>query len=156
MFFQILNFCRWTSVQVPHTGVRSRLHPAVQPTATPPKPRVSDWAVEEPTVPLQHLWKGVCHRKQSEDPHGQGEQRGWWEGWRGVGASQNCPKCRVVPSLKFNLNDNQTFVCFHVCFICCWTWKIWPEQRIPIIDKTFRVSAKTGPSLQTNLYTGIT
>ena len=76
MFFVEFNFfCRWTSVQVPHTGVRSRLHPAVQPTATPPKPRVPDWAVEEPTFPLQHLWKGIRHREQSEDPHGQGEQR---------------------------------------------------------------------------------
>lgn len=128
--------------------------PTYSNTSETTSPRLSGWRTDRSTAtsverdsPQRAVW-GPTRARWAE-------RWWWWWGW-GDGASQNCPKCCVVPSLKFNLNDNQTFVCFHVCFICCWTWKIWPEQRIPIIDKTFRVSAKTGPSLQTNLYTGIT
>ena len=65
--------CRRASVQVPHPRVWSGLHPVVQPSTTPSKPRVSDRATEKPAVPLQHLWKGICHGEQSADSHWQGE-----------------------------------------------------------------------------------
>ena len=58
---------------MPHPRVWPRVHPAVQPAAAPQEPRVADREAQEQTLPLQHLWQRVRHRKQSQDAHGQGE-----------------------------------------------------------------------------------
>lgn len=64
---------RWTTVQVPFTGLRAGLHPTVEFAATPEESRRSGGAGEEPAVPLQHLRQGFRHGVQPPYPHVEGQ-----------------------------------------------------------------------------------
>lgn len=64
---------RWTTVQVPFTGLRAGLHPTVEFAATPEESRRSGGAGEEPAVPLQHLRQGLRHGVQPPYPHVEGQ-----------------------------------------------------------------------------------
>lgn len=64
---------RWKTLPLPLGGVRTGLHPALQPAAAPEEPRRSGGAGQEQAVPLHHLRQGVRHRVQSEDAHYEGK-----------------------------------------------------------------------------------
>lgn len=64
---------RWTTVQVPFTGLRAGLHPTVEFAATPEESRRSGGAGEEPAVPLQHLRQGLRHGVQPPYSHVEGQ-----------------------------------------------------------------------------------
>ena len=65
------------------------LHPAVQPAATPPEPRVPDREVEKQALPLQHLRQGVRYREQPQDSHWQGQYRGRGQEFRDCSKGEN-------------------------------------------------------------------
>lgn len=72
LYGDALRWCRWEAVSLSSGGVRARVHPVVQPTATPEEPRRSGRAGQEPSLPLHHLWQGLCHRVQPAHSHYQG------------------------------------------------------------------------------------
>lgn len=70
-----INFscCRWTSVQVPSTGLRAGVHSIIEFAATPSESRRPGGTGEEPAVPLQHLRQRLRHRIQPSYPHVEGQ-----------------------------------------------------------------------------------